>query len=453
MPTLDELVTSAAAGRIGRREFVQRALLAGISAPAALALLEACSQGNQGGTGGPVHLNFMVWSYGVETIQDNIKNFEQKNKGVTVAVQDTSWFQYHDTMATKFSSGAAPDVAYSSDHWLREWVAAGWIVPLDKYASELAAYKNEWAPYALQGMTLDNHVYGLPYYADLVIFIYNDKLIKQAGFDKPPANWEELSTQAKALRDKGISQYPIDIPMKKDDPWTIEIFYSMVYSRGGHMFDQSNSPVFNKPGSEAEQALQWLRDSYVGKTLAPAVLESAEPDVVKTLGAGQHAYTVLAKYNLAELNGGQHEQKGNFRMALMPGSTNSTVGFVRFYAMSKAAVDRNHTQAAEQFLQYFGGKTGGQYVVAKRWALEKGLGFAQLPLYEDPEIQKAINAWGAVELEKRQAKVAAPKEGLTPWWGTWDVYAREQITSAVVGTVSPKQALQNMATKWQSLKQ
>ncbi len=452
MASLDELVSSVFDGRVGRREFVRRAVLAGISAPAALAFLEACSQGNQANTGGPVHLQFMVWSYEVQTIQDNIKNFEKNDKNVTVTVQDTSWNTYHDTMATKFTTGAAPDVAYSSDHWLREWVAANWIVPLDKYAPDLASQKSEWAPYALQGMTLDNHVYGLPYYADLVIFIYNDKLIRQAGFSKPPANWEEVATQAKALKDKGISQYPIDIPMKKDDPWTIEIFYSMVYSRGGHLFDQGNNPVFNAAGGEAEQALQWLRDAYTSKILDPAVLESAEPDVVKTMGAGQHAFTVLAKYNLAELNLGQHDQKGNFKMALMPGSSNSTVGFVRFYALSKAAADRKHAQAADQFLQYFGGKTNGQYVVAKRWALDKGLGFAQLPLYDDPEIQKAINAWGNVDLEKQQAKVAAPKEGLTPWWGTWDVYAREQIGSALAGSTSPKQALQNMATKWQSLK-
>ncbi|TMI80746.1 MAG: extracellular solute-binding protein, partial [Bacillati bacterium ANGP1] len=59
----------------------------------------------------PVHLNFMVWSYGIETIQDNIKSFQQRNPTITVSLQDTSWFNYHDAMATKFASGDAPDVA------------------------------------------------------------------------------------------------------------------------------------------------------------------------------------------------------------------------------------------------------------------------------------------------------------------------------------------------------
>jgi multiple sugar transport system substrate-binding protein len=449
MRPVDRLLSRLAEGRISRREFVRRALALGISGPAAISLLSRRSEAQ---TGGAVHLNFMVWSYGIETIQDNIKSFQQGNPNITVTLQDTSWFNYHDAMATKFTTGDAPDVAYCSDHWLREWVAADWIMPLDQSAPELTGSQGEWAPYAREGMTLNGHLYGLPYYADLIIFMYNAKMLKQAGFDHPPATWEELASQAKTIKDKGISQYPIDIPLKKDDPWTIEIFYSMVYSRGGHMFDKNDTPVFNVPGSKAEQALQWLRDALQSKIMDPAVLESAEPDVVKTMGAGQHVYTVLAKYNLAELNEGQHEQKGNFKMVLMPGATHSTVGFVRFYALTKATAGRHHVEAASKFLQYFGGKTNGKYVVAQRWALEKGLGFAQLPLYDDPQIKAAINAWGNVSLEQQQAKLATVKEGLTPSWGTWDVFARQQIGSAVVGSIPPRQALQSMADKWSELK-
>ena len=253
--SIDQLLTRVAAGRMSRREFLEKAAAVGISSSAAISLL---SRTGHAQTAGQTHINFMVWSYGIETIQDNIKRFQQMNPNITVSLQDVSWFNYHDTMATKFTSGDAPDVAYSSDHWLREWVAADWIARLDQYAPQLASAQGEWAPYSRQGMTLGGHLYGLPYYSDLIIFMYNAKMLQQAGFSHPPATWEELASQAKTIKDKGISQYPIDIPMKKDDPWTIEIFYSMVYSRGGHMFDKNDNPVFNTPGGQAEQALTWL---------------------------------------------------------------------------------------------------------------------------------------------------------------------------------------------------
>jgi multiple sugar transport system substrate-binding protein len=408
-----------------------------------------------GTSGTATSLKFDVWSYSIPTIQDNIKTFQKQHPGVTVSLRDTSWFDYHDVLATRFTGGNAPDIAYSSDHWLREWVAAGWIVPLDKYFSQFKGYQKEWAPYAREGMTLDGKLYGLPYYADLVTFIYNDSLIRKAGFKSAPRTWAEVAKQAIAIKKKGLVNYPINIPLKKDDPWLIEIFYSLVYGQGGHMFDDNDNPVFNKPGSAAETTLQWLHDAMKKwKIFNPSAPQSAEPDIVKTMGAGNSAFTVLAKYNLAELNLGQHKERGHFRMALMPGTSHSTVGFVRFYAMSDHAADRGDdvVKNAGAFLQFFGGKTNGQYTVVKRWALEKGLGFANLPLYNDKQVAASINKWGNVRLERSQAKLAHVKEGLTPYWGVWDIYARQQLDAAILGQISPRKALQSMADRWEQLK-
>lgn len=403
-----------------------------------------------------VNLNFVVWSYSIETIQDNIKKFEAQTPGVKVSLSDFSWNDYHDILATRFTGGTATEVAYSSDHWLQEWVAAGWVVPLDEKFPEVKDMAKDFAPYAVEGMTAGGHIYGLPYYSDMVVFMYNAALAEKAGVTKAPDTWEELTEQAKKIKDAGISQSPVYIPLKKDDPWTVEIFYSMVYSRGGKMFDENNNPVFNQPGSEAEKTLQWLRDAiFTDKIMDQSVLEVSEPDVVKTMGAGQQVYTVLAKYNLAELNLGQHDQAGKFKLALMPGQSHSTVGFVRFYALTKDAEKEgpDTLNAAWKFLQYFGGKTDGEFKVVKRWALDKGLGFAQLPLYDDSEVAASINKWGDVKLEREQAKVARVKEGLAPWWGAWDIYARVQIHDAVLGTITPQEALKNMADKWAELKQ
>lgn len=422
---------------------------------AAPAQQEAAPAEEQAAPTGEVDLNFVVWSYSIETIEDNINKFEAQNPGVDVTLADFSWFDYHDVMATRFTGGTPTELAYSSDHWLQEWVAAGWAIPIDEQCPGVTDYVSEFAPYAVEGMTAEGKLYGLPYYADLVTFMYNAKLAQEAGVTKPPESWDELKEQALQIKEAGVAQYPINIPMKKDDPWTVEIFYSMVYSLGGSMFDENNEPVFNQPGSEAEQALQWLHDAiHTWEIMDPAALEVAEPDVVKTMGAGQHLYTVLAKYNLAELNGGAHDQAGNFELALMPGTTHSTVGFVRFYALTKDAVAAGSeaVNAACDFLEYFGGRTDGEYKVVKRWALEKGLGFAQMPLYEDTEVAETINAWGDVDLERQQAELARVKEGLTPWWGAWDIYAREQIHSAVLGSITPQEALQNMAAKWEELK-
>jgi multiple sugar transport system substrate-binding protein len=55
----------------------------------------------------------------------------------------------------------------------------------------------------------NDKVYGLPYNAYAMGLGYNIPMLKAAGFDKPPATWDELRTMAKKLtnRDAGVSGF------------------------------------------------------------------------------------------------------------------------------------------------------------------------------------------------------------------------------------------------------
>jgi ABC-type glycerol-3-phosphate transport system substrate-binding protein len=90
---------------------------------------------------------FVVWSYSIETIQDNINLFEQAYPGVQVELSDFGWNDYHDILATRFTSGTPTEVSYSSDHWLQEW-GSGPVAPLT-ILSRPAGYVGELAPYAV----------------------------------------------------------------------------------------------------------------------------------------------------------------------------------------------------------------------------------------------------------------------------------------------------------------
>lgn len=405
----------------------------------------------------PVQLNFTVWSYSNDVILDNIKKFETNNPGIKVNLQDFAWEKYTDVMTARFVGKTGTDVTYSSDHWLQQWAAANWIVPLEDYFPQVKAYKPDFTSYAIEGMTYKGKLYGLPYYADLIIFIYNEDMLKKAGFTQPPATWADVTRMALVMKEKKIVEYPILFQFQDITPWYIEVFLSMAYSfKNSRMFDGNLNPVFDQPESAAAKVAQWLVDGMrTHKIINPASLETTEVPLVKAMGAGQVAFAVLPKYNLADLNTpGAHAQAGKFKMALMPGETHGTVGFVRFYAMTKMGADRGKEvqNAAWKFLEYFGGRTGGEFVVVKRWALEKGLGFAQLPLYKDPQIRAAINKWGNVSLEERQAKVARAKEALTPFWGPWSLEFQKEMNKALLGQKSVMEALKSAAAKWKEMR-
>ena len=67
------------------------------------------------------------------------------------------------------------------------------------------------------------------------------------------------------------------------------------------------------------------------------------------------------------------------------------MGFSKFYAVTaKTAGDPTRAAAAWKFINFMAGKP---YVVAKRWAAEKGLGFGQLPLFEDPAVIEMLRKY------------------------------------------------------------
>jgi multiple sugar transport system substrate-binding protein len=406
----------------------------------------------------PVTMDFVVWSYGIETINDNIKKFQELYPNITINLKDYSWLEYHDTMVGTFAANNPPYLLYGSDHWLNEWAAAGWLAPLDKYCPNVKEYSKEVAPYALQGMTYKNEVYGVSYYADTIDFVYNEGLLKKGGITAGPTNLDELYTQAKELKDKGVNKFPIILAWSQKEGAFPETWTSLVFAQqegGNALFDNDLKPVFDKEGSSAFKVMEWLRKAYADGLIDPASLSTAEIDQVKSMQSGAHSFTIFPQYNMAELNKpGSGDFAGQFKIGLMPGPSHATVGYVRFYAMTPKVVDAGpeYVDAACKFMDYFGGKTDGQYKVVKRWGVENGLGFAQLPLFDDKEVIDAFGKWGDVPTIKEQATKARAKEGMTPWYGAWDVFARAEIHKGILGQQTSLDTLKKMAVKWEELK-
>jgi multiple sugar transport system substrate-binding protein len=409
------------------------------------------------GQGASVELNLVSWSYGVEIVRDNIGKFQQRYPGVAIKYSDFSWATYHDAMVARFVSKTPTDVLYASDHWLQEWAAAGWIVPVDEQFPQVRQYLSEYSPFVREVLTYKGRIYGTPYYADTFIFVYNTDHLQRAGLTSPPATLDELTKQADTIKAKGIAEFPIALGWGQQDPFSIESFTSLVFAqRNGSLFDKDLNAVFKTPGSAAEKVVGWATDALgTRKILSPTSLQAANVDQIRALQSGAATFGIIPSYSLAVLNDpGQTQLAGKFKIGLMPGDTHATVGFARFYAISAQVPRRGKDAmtAAWNFIDYFGGKTDGDYRVTKRWSLEKGLGFAQTALFADKDIRAAFGKWADVDMLQKQAHLARAKEGMTPYYGTWDVFSRAELHKAYLGQQKPAETLANMAKKWEELK-
>ncbi len=289
--------------------------------------------------------------------------------------------------------------------------------------------------------------YALPEQPYAVMFFYSKDLFDKAGIKTVPQTWDDVMNESVKLKAGGMD-YPFIYEYAATLPNFLQAYISQVYGRGGKMFDAKLNPVFNDPNSEAFKHLQWLQDAFTKQKIVTQ--GSHETKVVLAMNTGQSAFTVLYNYNLASMNQAPSALAGQFDMTLMPGSAHGALGFAKFYCMTtQASKDKSRRDAAWKFIEAFG---GGDYKVAKRWAVEKGLGFAALPLYDDPDVKKAWGTWISMDNFKAQARVA--QNGTqTEWMGMWSEFFRPLLAKAMNGDSTVKEVMDQGAQKWNEYKE
>lgn len=405
------------------------------------------------------HLDFTIWTFDAEGVQGYIDEWEANVEGdVGATLSDTDWGQYHDAMVAQFVAGDMPDVMWVSDHWLHEWAGAGWLVPVTEVVpdEELDALREDMLDFAVSGMSVDGELYGLPYYADPIGFTYNSRHYEEAGIEGPPETWEDVLDDARAIKEAGIVQYPIGFGWSQDEPFSIEDVTAMLMARGDEFFDDNLDPTFTEEGSTLHEHIEWVQTAFEEDLIDP---ESLQRDGVvngQAMMAGTQTYTLGRASGMAQWQSPEESaEAGNFELAVMPGETGETLGFVRFYGVTSRVPERGEQarDAAASFLDYFGGPgPEGDYPVVRQWVERWGLGFGYESLFDDPDIREQFSEWVDVDTLEQVATTARARR-LSEWYPEWDVFTRAELQRAYLGETTADEAAQRIAEQWETLRE
>jgi multiple sugar transport system substrate-binding protein len=428
---------------LSRRSFLKSTAAASVASAAELGSARAAAE----------PINFATWSAAVDTVKSHLAAFEAKT-GIKVNYSNLPWAQYREAMITKFVGGAPIDTLWVSDSWLPEWADAGWLAPIDQYKT-LTAYNADTSDFCNQSMIYKGKQYGLTYYTDYMGFIYNAGLLEKTGIAAPPATWAEVVDQARTIKSKGLSEWPVLVSLAQET-WLIEFLSALVFSHGGGFVDDKGNAIMQEGGARA--ALTWLVDAmHKHKVLSPSCVETGELAGLKTFSSGQHAFGLIPKYRLRTLNDpAQSQIAGRATLALMPqgeGGSHSTVGWMRFYGMTpRAQAGTARADSTVRLIEWFGGKADGEYKFQKLLFKDVGAAFGVKSLFDDPEMREAYKAYGDVDLIGKQQALARKKDVISPWFGEWNDVNGAAWQQAVLGKVTPEQALKSSAAKWAELK-
>lgn len=177
-------------------------------------------------TGAPVRGNeeLVIWTDAVkyDAIKAVADEFAAAND-ISVGVQAVN-----DTRAafvTANAAGNGPDVVVGAHDWIGQLVQNGAIDPVQLSADQLAGY----APKAVQAVTYDGQVYGLPYGVEAIALYCN----KQYAPDTY-ATLDDAIAAGQAAVDAGSVQSALNQPVGQDgDPYHMEPMYT---SAGGYLF-------------------------------------------------------------------------------------------------------------------------------------------------------------------------------------------------------------------------
>lgn len=198
--------------------------------------------------------------------------FEQKT-GVKVNIVSASWDRVADKLLPALASGSsAYDVCEFDNCWVAQFAETEWLLPLEDYAGE--EYVKDMLPYLNDLFSAKGHLYGVTWNNDMRFFMYNARMLKEAGIADPPLTWDELVEQSKRLMATGIAKYGFiegwEMGQALANAHTV-----FVYSFGGKIIDEKGNPVLDSPESMA--ALQFMVDLvHKYKVVDPASLTSSQ---------------------------------------------------------------------------------------------------------------------------------------------------------------------------------
>lgn len=216
----------------------------------------AANAGNGGKADEKVTLN--VWGMGEEakTLPVLAEAFKKENPNITVNVQALPWDQGHDKLLTAIASKKGPDVIQMGTSWIPEFAEAGALADLAPYVGQYPELNpdNFYEGAVAAGKAGDKYV-SSPWYVETRVLYYRTDLLKEAGYDKAPQTWEELSDAAQKLAKRGDGKYGISI-----DPKEQSLGFMFSRQNGAKWFTDDGKPNFSD--DKFVEAVQYLNSFY-----------------------------------------------------------------------------------------------------------------------------------------------------------------------------------------------
>jgi len=289
-----------------------------LAAVQVLALLLAACGGDSGptaggggdeGEGGGGSGQLTVWAMGAEgeNLPTLAEQYEEEN-GVTIRVVPVPWETAHDKLLTSIAGGETPDISQMGTTWMGEFAETGALAEVPEgIVDQDAFYEGAWST-----ALFEETAYGVPWYVETRLMYYRTDIAEKAGWDEPPATWEDLQQFAADLKDKGGAKYGINL-----SPNNWQELMPFVWETGAEVWD---GEAFDFTSDGVKEAMDYY-DSFFEDGVAAEFVPNF--DVTQGFVSGTHPLFFSGPWHVALIEDlGGDDIQGTWDVALMPENEN-----------------------------------------------------------------------------------------------------------------------------------
>ncbi|PDT02693.1 ABC transporter substrate-binding protein [Rhizobium chutanense] len=357
--------------------------------------------------------------------------FAKANPDIKVNLEFVPYEGLHDKTVLAQGSGGGYDVVLFDVIWPAEYASNKVLVDVSSRITD--EMKKGVLPGAWTTVQYDGKYYGMPWILDTKYLFYNKEILEKAGIKAPPKTWDELTEQAKTIKDKGLLATPIAWSWSQAEAAICD--YTTLVSAYGGDFLKEGKPAFQTGGGL--DALKYMVSSYASGLTNPNSKEFLEEDVRKVFENGDAAFALnwTYMYNMAN-DPKDSKVAGKVGVVPAPGVTGKSEASAVNGSMGLGITSASqHPDEAWKYIAFMTSQ-----------ATQNAYAKLSLPIwassYQDPAVIK-----GQEEL------ISAAKVGLaamyprptTPKYQELSTALQQAIQESLLGQSSPEDALKSAA--------
>ncbi|MCS7367921.1 MAG: ABC transporter substrate-binding protein [archaeon YNP-WB-062] len=366
-----------------------------------------------------------------------IPQFEQAHPGVKVERLRVPWGELNEKIMTAFAAGTAPDIVFSGTEQIIDEAIKGLARPLNDYIKKWGEYKN-FIPMAWKHETIGGKIYRVPIHISSRALMYNKTIFKQAGINPNtiPEKWEQIAELGKKLnlRDDKGNLIRLGADLWYTHQFCQGFYYFLYQNKGKIIADDFSKSLFN---SEAGvETLQYFVNLF--NELTPPNLPALPSGPIPNFAAGKIAIYVNTPQGISDLE--KYAPK-EFEFGIAFPFRKSRI--IQLYVNGiYITTQSKNPDLAWEFIKFFASSDNLREFNNTYFTINPRKFGAKI---DDPFIKQRPLL---VAFYEQAQKIGIPYP-IIPNYGTLqNRILKDAIDAALYKKMTPKQALEDAAKKW-----